>query len=418
MSVVDAARDKLGDLIKDNSSTIIQMESKVRTLKDVRDLSKNKLNEYLTKRDAQGTIDTTSLERERNEIEAQLKLTVPSKGIRESLEQCYNKSTSLAKEKSDLETDIKTIRIAYDRMLKEIECKKASLKISLGGKCPVCNQSLIDNNVVDNLVVEIEHLRSQLPDMRLADIWTVELAKNDAECLSNTEDMSILKSKLVRIQNLEDRLALVNASLSEVKERQTNYEPLIQAEASSISEFNTEIQTTELSLEAKSNLQEAMNWTQKTLLKRNGLLISELAKQGQQLLQDQVNLLTEGESFRVIIEDDLSVSAMFMGREKADYDQLSTGQARVVDIVMMVALNNLFTQMYGMDHGVLGVVIFDEVLSFLDPSYSEYCFELINKANVPKKIVITHDSDLISKFNHEISVTLEGSNSSVYTKNW
>jgi DNA repair exonuclease SbcCD ATPase subunit len=129
-------------------------------------------------------------------------------------------------------------------------------------------------------------------------------------------------------------------------------------------------------------------------------------------------LLTDGESFRVIIEDDLSVAAVFLGRQKGDYDQLSTGQARVVDIIMMVALNNLFTQMYGLDHGILGVVIFDEVLSFLDPAYSDYCFGLINRANVPKRIVVTHDTNLVSKFSNEINVTLEGESSSVYTKNW
>jgi DNA repair exonuclease SbcCD ATPase subunit len=418
MSAVDTARDKLGELIKDNSATIIDMGSRVKTLKDIRDISKNKLTSYLTMRDSKNTVDTTNLEREKSELEAQLKLTVPSKGIRESLEQCYNKSVALAKKKSDLETDIRTIRLASDRMSKEIERKKASLKISLGGKCPTCNQSLIDDNVVNNLVIEIEHLKSQSPDMRLADLWTLDLAKNDVESLSNTEDMTTLKSKLVRIQSLEDRLASVNTQIAEAKEGQTNYEPLIQAESSNISELNVQIQVNELGLETKRNLQGAMDWTQKTLLKRNGLLISELAKQGQELLQNQVNLLTDGESFRVIIEDDLSVSAEFLGRKKGDYEQLSTGQARVVDIVMMVALNNLFTQMYSMDYGVLGVVIFDEVLSFLDPAYSDYCFGLINRANVPKKIVITHDPGLISKFSHEISVTLERTDSSVYTKNW
>jgi recombinational DNA repair ATPase RecF len=418
MSAVDTARDKLGDLIKDNSSTIVQIESKIKTLKDIRDISKNKLSEYLTKRDAQSTVDTTSLERERNEIEAQLKLTVPSKGIRESLDRCNYRSNVLASEKFALEAGIKDVRNMVSRISREIETKKASLRMSLDGKCPTCHQQLLNEDVVDKLTVEIESLKAQLPNTGLERTLTIRLTEKDIEYLSNNEDIASLKTKLERILILEDRLALINSGLAEVKEARTNYEALIQAEASSISEFNTEIQTTELSLETKSNLQEAMNWTQKTLLKRNGLLISELAKQGQRLLQNQVDLLTDGESFRVIIEDDLSVSAMFMGREKADYDQLSTGQARVVDIIMMVSLNNLFTQMYGMDHGVLGVVIFDEVLSFLDPSYSEYCFELINKANVPKKIVVTHDESLISKFNHEINVTLEGSDSSVYTKNW
>jgi DNA repair exonuclease SbcCD ATPase subunit len=69
---------------------------------------------------------------------------------------------------------------------------------------------------------------------------------------------------------------------------------------------------------------------------------------------------------------------------------------------------------------VLGLIIFDEVLSFLDPQYVDFCFGLINEINVPKRIVITHDKDLISKFDHRIGVTLERSlgDSSVYSKSW
>lgn len=418
MDAVDIARDKLGDLIKDNSATIVEMESRIRTLRDVRDLGKNKLSGYLTKRDSQKTTDTTDLEREKSELEATIRLTVPSRGIRESIDRCNERSAAIVVEKSNIESNLGTMRLAHDRMTKEIERKKASLRISLGGKCPTCSQPLLDEDVVNNLTIEIEHLKSQLPDVRLEDLWVIKLTEKDAEHLSINEDLTTLRAKLQRIQTVEDRLALVNANLVQAKEGHTDYEPLIQAETSSISELNIQIQANELGLSTKCNLQDAMNWTQKILLKRNGLLISELGKQGQELLQGQVDLLTEGETFRVVIEDDLSVSAMFMGRQKGDYDQLSTGQARVVDIIMMVALNNLFTQMYGMDYGVLGVVIFDEVLSFLDPVYSEYCFQLINRANVPKRIVITHNSNLINKFDHEIHVTLEGLDNSVYTKNW
>jgi DNA repair exonuclease SbcCD ATPase subunit len=148
-------------------------------------------------------------------------------------------------------------------------------------------------------------------------------------------------------------------------------------------------------------------------------LITELSKQGKKILQEQINELTYGEDIEVIVQDDLSVSAKFLKRKEGYYELLSTGQSRVVDIIMMVALNNVFMKFYGLEMGPLGLVVFDEVLSFLDPEYIDFCFSLIQKTNVPKRIVITHDNQLISRFDSRIDVKLvPGDNSSDYKKNW
>jgi DNA repair exonuclease SbcCD ATPase subunit len=82
-------------------------------------------------------------------------------------------------------------------------------------------------------------------------------------------------------------------------------------------------------------------------------------------------------------------------------------------------LNNLFTQIYGLEEGVLGILVFDEVMSFLDPKYIDFSYSLLERVNVSKRIIITHDDRLISRFNQKITVSLDpGRSSSQYSKNW
>lgn len=418
MSTVDAARDKLAELIKNLSMEIVPIQSKIRTLREVRDNAKAKLGDYLSRRDSQTTPDTKDLESRRAEVVATLRTLFPSERLMEKTGLCYAKSSAIAVEKADLKTRIDNFRSITETIRMDIEEKKQALIFSLEGRCPTCGQALSSNDVVNNLMGEIESLRSKLPDAILERTLTSQLNEKDAEQQVNKEIIDALNEELDRVQNLETSLQLINTTLAKSKEGQIDYGPLIQAETESFEKYKIEVTQEETRLDTLLYLQEAQNWVHKTLLKRAGPLMSRLAKQGQKLLQDQVDVLTNGESFTVMIEDDLSVAASFLGRQKADYSQLSTGQARTVDIIMMCSLNNLFTQIYSLEYGVLGLAIFDEVLSFLDPEYSYYCYGLINQINVPKRIVISHDPDLINKFSSQISVALEGTSSSVYQKSW
>jgi energy-coupling factor transporter ATP-binding protein EcfA2 len=418
MSTVDTARDKLAESVRTTGIETVSIESRTGTLRGVRDNAKIKLGEYLAKRDSQVTSDTKDLEHEKAEIEASLKTFVPGDKLREKIGLCCVKSGSIIGDKADLDAKITSFRNVTEGIKRDISNRKQSLVASLEGRCPTCGQVLSNDDVASSLIIEIENLRSRLPDARLEQSLVAALNEKDVEYEANEQALGLLRTDLEHVRGLETRLQLVSSSLAKAKEGLIDFGPLIQAETESYEKYKAEVTQDEARLSSLMHLQDAQNWIQKTLLRRNGLLISELAKQGQKLLQDQIDYLTEDESFKVMVEDDLSVSASFLSRQSADYNQLSTGQARVVDIILMCSLNNLFTQIYGLEYGILGLVIFDEVLSFLDPNYVDYCYGVVNRINVQKRIVISHDTSLISKFNSEISVVLEGKSSSTYIKNW
>ncbi len=136
---------------------------------------------------------------------------------------------------------------------------------------------------------------------------------------------------------------------------------IINAHTESIQVNNAHIEAEDDSIKVRRESYEAQKWIYGTLLKRNGPLINALNVRTRQLLQEQIDQLTSSESFSIRVDDNLGISASFLGRDFKNYEKLSTGQERVCDIVMMVALNNLFTKLYGLDEGVLGLVIFDEV---------------------------------------------------------
>jgi chromosome segregation ATPase len=400
-------------MIRDSITEIATVKARISTFRSVRDNFKSELVKYISKRDSTVVQDTTELNQRKSVLErtlASLKL------IRKEMDKYHAQIHVLEAEKSEIQRNLSLVRHKNKEITAAITHRKRDLAISLEGVCPRCHQRLHDEDVVTTLSVEIESLKSQLPDPRLEVNLEKQCIEKQTTRIILEQDLAELKNKIGIVDSIEAQLVSVNSELAYATQ-QADYGPAIETLTASFEKHEKEIAQDEILLEALLNRQEAMDWIHK-LLKRNGPLISALAKQGQKLLQDQVDILTDDASFKVIIEDDLSISAMFLGRQPGDYNQLSTGQARVVDIVLMVALNNLFTQLYALEHGVLGLVIFDEVLSFLDPVYSDFCFGLINRVNVPKKVVITHDKNLISKFDNEINVFLEGESSSVYTKNW
>jgi DNA repair exonuclease SbcCD ATPase subunit len=418
MSDVDKARDIITDLHAKTSRERITSESAISTLKNVEASSKARIKDFLSRKDTRVSVNTQAIESLKLEAEEQIKKSRDEKELRELIGECYKKYNEYQRELSKLNTSVHQLNFEYESINSSITSNRDKLKKALQGKCPTCGQSLHDENVVNDLTHLLSQLQDRLPDMSIAfshrkKIGDIQVNIEDSEALR-----ALREKELENLQYWKGQLSLYEKKLAEVNKEKVDYDSLINEEMKNREELENKIKLEEFKLEEISDKESAQNWIKLTLLKRNGLLITELSKQGKKILQEQINELTYGEDIEVLVQDDLSVSAKFLKRKEGDYESLSTGQSRVVDIVMMVALNNVFMKFYGLETGPLGLVIFDEVLSFLDEEYVDLCYELIQKTNVPKRIVITHDTKLISRFNSQINVSLKGETSSTYKKNW
>jgi len=79
------------------------------------------------------------------------------------------------------------------------------------------------------------------------------------------------------------------------------------------------------------------------------------------------------------------------------YKSLSGGEKRRVDISLCFGLNSWVSSRYGLPNGLLGVLIFDEIFSFLDKSGEESTATLLYEQGANKAIfVIDHAMNLSS----------------------
>lgn len=95
----------------------------------------------------------------------------------------------------------------------------------------------------------------------------------------------------------------------------------------------------------------------------------------------------------------IGMSIQLNGNE-VKYDALSGGEKRRVDVSVCFGLNKFVSEKYGVVNGVLGLVILDEVFSFLDKAGEESVAELLwNEGKNKSVFVIDHALNLSSYAN-------------------
>ena len=419
---VEVARDIVTTKATDQDHKTSNRKGKIEVLKRMKEGYAHDLERLHESRSKQ---ENRTDENAFKEIEERRDYLIAEMAKLKTAEACHTEHTDLTQKLTRSRTRKNTFlskREIMDtdivRMTHEVSILREKLKTSLDGKCPTCGQHLGDDTVAEEIAEEISTIQLSIPSKEDIDLI---LEAIDLELETEKKlvvSIAKIESEMKRWNELNTGLMSSEDQLRQTIATNTNYNLLIAELETRMSDNGKTLADEETELVFEENLASALSWIKINLLKRNGILVSELSKQGQSILQEQVDYLTEGENIKITIGDDLNISAKFLKRKDAGYEQLSTGQARVVDVVMMTAINNIFRKFYGLECGPLGLVIYDEILSFLDPDYMDLCFSLIDKVQVPKKIIITHDINLMSRFSHRINATLNGAGSTAYSKNW
>lgn len=91
----------------------------------------------------------------------------------------------------------------------------------------------------------------------------------------------------------------------------------------------------------------------------------------------------------------IDIRVRVMGTQ-VQYSSLSGGEKRRVDSVLCIGLNRWVSQKYGLKNGLLGILIMDEVMSFLDPGGEEALAQVFYEEGVSRAIfVIQHTPSLL-----------------------
>jgi len=93
------------------------------------------------------------------------------------------------------------------------------------------------------------------------------------------------------------------------------------------------------------------------------------------------------------------------------YQELSGGEKVRVDLASMLALNLIASRHFGIEQGLFGILVLDEVFSALDEDGVEVVYQIINGFTARAMYVISHNAAMKSLFDSVIVVVKEGTRS-------
>lgn len=307
----------------------------------------------------------------------------------------------------ELQKILTQVQEQKDKLNDRIKKLELQLCLARAGKCYACNQKLQNDDLIEKIAEGLADANSEILDIHPHTQTKLEFdalqiaisaftqSNIDTSGLIDYSEKCLADLKAVKKDFEVDLKQIPTADFSEVLEYYTNQ----------LADLEPKITKIEDEIKGQIQIRESWNFINKTLLKKNGKLQSTLVENVASMIQNSLDIINQNSSFNVRIDKNLDVYGLFDKRERP-YNSLSVGQKRLVDISMMVALSNSFSALHNLQYGILGFVIFDEVLSFLDPGRVDEAKAIIDLCSASKLIVISHDERLSSFFDKKIKVNL------------
>jgi DNA repair exonuclease SbcCD nuclease subunit len=88
-----------------------------------------------------------------------------------------------------------------------------------------------------------------------------------------------------------------------------------------------------------------------------------------------------------------SVEARFNG-VRTSYHMASGGQRMLIDLASISAIYNLLSDTYKLDHGIMGMLVLDEFVNYLDEENVEAVSDLLDSFNTRSLFLVSHDTKM------------------------
>lgn len=328
---------------------------------------------------------------------------------------------------SEISKEYYSLQSAYEkaestRVLLELNLNrnKNELKVVVSGKCPTCSQPVHDPSFICSLKEKISSDFLQLKNLPNLTELKTKLTELYGTLSSNEElskNRKIYSNKLQSLQKTINDTKIELLELNNELLKESSEDNLIQDVKSELQIHNSKLESIIQETIQLTKTTNAWKYLETTLFKKTGELVKELNKQGSKLIQVCINEVIPNNEVKILIDRDLNLKGEFHNNSSVAYELMSSGQKRLTDIIMMVAINNLFSKIYNLKDGVLGLCVYDEILSFLDDKYIEIAKQVVDQNISKKLLVITHDSNLMNMYDSRIKVSMSSSGS-VYKKSW
>lgn len=328
--------------------------------------------------------------------------------LAEDIEQLRDKIDTKAEEELDAVRDkISTLDVTLERdqgsmtrLTSDINKTRDKITSLKEATCPECGQPVHDDTLLgkykQSLVDQAQSLRTLTDSIRKNGEQLAEL-KQRREALRDIEDEN---------EKVRDRISDLQRSIRDASRDQKEEIPLsaIEKQYEQVLSLRDEAkaEADKLTSEA-SDLKRAVKATAK-----NGPVATKLSESVCIALESKVNNLVADPascSIRVVPSKDIDVIVSYRGNRPVGLTAASGGERRLVDALILIALNSLYSDHYNLPSGILGMSCYDEVLANLDALNTELCVGAVEAATSGLKMVITHDNRAQAFFPNRISVT-------------
>jgi len=227
------------------------------------------------------------------------------------------------------------------------------------------------------------------------DIKLQEIAKKDAEVEAKIDSLfTLISESKESIKKLEDRRDVLEENTKKEQDKIESVEAQIFEAESSVEKLNHDLEVFEFWKIAFSS-----KGIRSLLLDRfcnqfNAIVNDYLSKASNgrmSIVLNPIKVLKSGEDRNKISLD------ITMDDSLVSYSSLSGGEKRRVDVSLCLTLNKWLSNRCGLANGLLGLIIFDELFSFLDREGEENIGGLLYEEGSDKIIlVISHTPELAS----------------------
>lgn len=266
------------------------------------------------------------------------------------------------------------------------------------GTCPECKQAIHDENLSKVILAQATAVGKEIRDTRAA--LDQESAKTE-ELQKVVEGYS---DSVATRRSFEFELSTAQSFIVDLNDVQvSDTGAQVQVLNDSIRNLEEKIKVLQDELEKSTPVRETLVLIKAKMLAKNSSLVSSMVAGVYSTLVDTVNELVGDKTVfharAVVSGKKLDTKVSYRGGRETSIAGISAGETRLLDALFMLALNTLFERRFGLENGVLGIVFYDEILTYLDPEYTDIVISALQNMNTRTRFMITHDPVLMSYYN-------------------
>jgi energy-coupling factor transporter ATP-binding protein EcfA2 len=294
--------------------------------------------------------------------------------------------------------------------LATLEALRKKIAAASGNQCPECGQALHDASLLDRLKAQEEPAERALSDaIEEVNRITPQRPAND----SRIEVLKAAKSKTEEAQSAVGRLnTLLTAVTADMStQAATSQDSRKQFIIEEIEKLRAQRQSLEAGISAAKPDFDTVKLIKDKLTSKNSPVVSKIVAEVFTAMVAGMNDIAgdpSAFSAKAVTGKSFDIETSFRGEQAVTLDGMSVGERRLVDVLMLFSLNQIYCRHFGLSGGLLGMSAYDEVFTYLDPQYLDMAFDAISSSQARLRFVITHDETLMSYYSQVVRVRKEG----------